>query len=146
MGWDVSDLDGYIRHLGDAPAKAEKLTKVVVKKIAFDTVTLAQNKVPVDTGNLKNTIGQDFDDDGLGFEAGPTANYGADVEYGTRAHEIRPRNAKALHWVDSEGQDQFRRRVWHPGTQPQPYMRPAFDEAIKPLDNVMGQVGSKALE
>lgn len=146
MAWDVSDLNGLIDNLGKAGPKAEKLTQLIVKKIGFDTVAGAQKRVPVDTGNLKNTIGQDFDDDGMGFEAGPTANYGADVEYGTQAHEIRPRDAKALHWVDSEGRDMFRRRVWHPGTRPQPYMRPAFDEAVKPIDNVMGQVGEKALE
>ncbi|MFI7113959.1 HK97 gp10 family phage protein [Nonomuraea sp. NPDC050227] len=146
MGWDVSEVDGLIKHIAAAPPKAEALTRVVVKKIAFDTVAGAQGLVPVDTGNLKNTIGQDFDDDGMGFEAGPTANYGADVEYGTQPHEIRPRDAKALHWVDSEGQDMFRRRVWHPGTEPQPYMRPAFEKATAPIDDVMSQVGKKALE
>lgn len=146
MGWDTSDLDRFVRDLGEAPEKTEKLTKVVVQKIAFDTVAGAQARVRVDTGNLKNSIGQDFDDDGMGFEAGPTANYGGVIEYGSRPHEIRPRNAKALHWVDGEGGDQFRRRVWHPGTQPYPYMRPAFDAAIAPLDEIMGQIGKKAIE
>lgn len=145
MDWDTSDLDRYIKTLEAAPAKTEALTKVVVKKIGFDTVAGAQGLVPVDTGNLKNSIGQDFDDDGMGFEAGPTANYGADVEFGTVPHEIRPRDAKALHW-QQDGQDMFRRSVWHPGTAPQPYMIPAFEKAVKPIDQVMGQVGEKALE
>ena len=143
--WDTSDLDGLIRDFGQAAPKTEKLAKTVVKKIGFDTVTRAQATVAVDTGNLKNSIGVDPVDDWMGFEAGPTANYGADVEYGTEPHEIRPRDAKALHWVDSEGQDMFRRRVWHPGTAPQPYMRPAFDKSVEPIDKVMAQVAKKAI-
>lgn len=144
MGWDTSDLDKLERDLAKAGPKAEALTRVVVKKIAFDSVAGAQTAAPVDTGNLKNSIGQDFNDDGMGFEAGPTANYGADVEFGTTPHEIRPKDAKALHW-QADGQDFFRKSVWHPGTAPQPYMIPAFEKAIRPLDNVMGQVGEKAL-
>jgi HK97 gp10 family phage protein len=116
MGWDTSDLDKLAADLQAAGPKAETLTRTVIKKIAFDTVAGAQAIVPVDTGNLKNSIGQDFDDDGLGFEAGPTANYGHYVEFGTSR------------------------------MSPQPYMRPAFDRAIEPLDTVMGQVGEKALE
>lgn len=145
-GWDTSDLDRFVRDLSKAPEKTENLAKVVVKKIAFDTVAGAQSRVRVDTGNLKNSIGQDFTEDGMGFEAGPTANYGADIEYGTRPHEIKARNAKTLHYVDGDGLDHFPKRVWHPGTAPYPYMRPAFDAAITPLDDIMGQVGKKAIE
>lgn len=114
MGWDASDLDKYISDLGKAGAKAEELTETVVHKVGLDTVAGAQAIVPVDTGNLKSSIGVDFD--GLGLEAGPTANYGGYVEYGTSR------------------------------MAPQPYMRPAFDKATAPLDDVLGQVGKKALE
>jgi hypothetical protein len=146
VGWDTSDLDRFIRDLDEAPDKAEKLTGVVVRKMGFDTVTGAQKRVRVDTGNLKNSIGVDFDPDNLGFEAGPTASYGSHLEYGTSPHEIRPRDARALHWIDGQGGgDVFARRVQHPGTAPYPYMRPAFDEAVAPLDKVMGQVAKKAI-
>jgi HK97 gp10 family phage protein len=116
MGWDASDLDKLAAGLAKAGPKAEALTRTVVKKVAFDTVAGAQTIVPVDTGNLKSSIGQDFDDDGMGFEAGPTANYGGYVEYGTSR------------------------------MAPKPYLIPAFDKAIKPLDKVFGQIGEKALE
>ncbi|MFG1963091.1 HK97-gp10 family putative phage morphogenesis protein [Nonomuraea sp. NPDC049028] len=114
MGWDTSDLDKYISDLSRAGAKAEALTETVVRKIGLDTVAGAQAIAPVDTGNLKSSIGADFD--GPGFEAGPTANYGGYVEYGTSR------------------------------MSPQPYMRPAFDKATAPLDDMLGQVGKKALE
>lgn len=50
-------------------------------------------------------------------------NYATDVEMGTAPHVILPRNKKALHWP---GADHPVARVNHPGTQPQPYLRPAL--------------------
>ena len=50
-------------------------------------------------------------------------NYASDVELGTPAHVILPRNKKALSWP---GADHPVARVNHPGTEPQPYLRPAL--------------------
>lgn len=54
-----------------------------IRKNGYDVVRDAQAFCPVDTGNLKSSIGVDFDSDGLGYEAGPTASYGRYVEEGT---------------------------------------------------------------
>jgi HK97 gp10 family phage protein len=70
--------------LRGAGPKAIEKAKVVVEKSGHDVVAGAQAICPVDTGNLKGSIGVDFDGDGLGWEAGPTASYGIYVEYGTR--------------------------------------------------------------
>ena len=141
--WDASEVDALIVHLVAAGPRAEELSRLVVAKTGFDTVAGAQDLVPVDTGHLKNTIGVDIDDDGLGFEAGPTASYGAHIEWGTKPHVIRAVHAKALWW---EGAEHPVRQVNHPGTSPQPYMRPAFEKAIAPLPDILGQVGTRALE
>lgn len=69
--------------LHNAGPQAIEKAKVVVAKAKEDTVAGAQVICPVDTGNLKSSIGGDIDADGLGFEAGPTASYGHYVEYGT---------------------------------------------------------------
>lgn len=143
--WDTSEVDKLIGDLEQAGPKAVGLTQLVVEKTGFDTVKGGQDRVPVDTGHLKNTIGVDFDDDGLGWEAGPTASYGAAVEYGAKPHVIRARNAKALHWVNEFGDDVFRKVVHHPGNAPQPYMRPAFEAAIEPVPNLLEQVAKRAL-
>jgi hypothetical protein len=42
---------------------------------------------------------------------------------GTSPHLILPRNKKALHWP---GADHPVARVNHPGTAPNPYLRPAL--------------------
>lgn len=54
-----------------------------VHKIGQDVVHDGQAFAAVDTGNMRNGIGVDYDGDGLGFEAGPTASYAPYQEYGT---------------------------------------------------------------
>lgn len=47
------------------------------------------------------------------------------LEYGTRAHKIRPKRAKALRFTGRSGQPVFAREVNHPGTKADPFMGPA---------------------
>ncbi|GII87063.1 hypothetical protein Ssi03_50530 [Sphaerisporangium siamense] len=129
--FEFDEVITHIRRIEKATAEVTAKSRLVVEKTGHNTVGYAQNLAPVDTGNLRASIGVDFDDDGLGFEAGPTAEYGADVEYGTRPHVIRPREKKALYWPDAKHP---MRKVNHPGTTPQPYMRPAFDRATQEFD------------
>ncbi len=56
-------------------------------------------------------------------------NYATDVELGTPAHVITPRNKKALYWP---GADHPVARVNHPGTEPMPYLRPALYQRRTP--------------
>lgn len=93
--------------------------------------TRAQLSVGVDTGATLQSIGTFFYTQPGGDMA---ARVGANpmgetigVAYwhheGTRAHEIRPRNARMLRFPDRRtGQIVYRHRVWHPGTSPNPYL------------------------
>lgn len=141
--WDLSEVDALARDLKAAAEKTSELSKAVVAKTGFDTVASAQNAAPVDTGNLKNSIGVDFDADGLGFEAGPTASYAGVIEYGSAPHVITPRTAKALYWPGAEHPV---KRVNHPGTAPQPYMGPAFDRAVERFVDAVEIIGGRILE
>jgi len=139
--FDGSDIERLAAELEAAGPRAEERARLVVAKTAEDTVRDAQNDVPVATGHLKSTIGSDPDPDGLGFEAGPTASYGGDVEFGTPAHVIEARNAKALFWP---GAGHPVRRVNHPGTAPQPYLLPNFDRralvAVDAFEQVVADI------
>lgn len=126
--WGTDDIERLIDALGEAADTAEARTRVVVDKTANDVVADAQVAAPVRTGHLRSTIGHDLDPDGLGFEAGPTASYGADVEFGTVPHDIEPSEARALFWP---GASHPVRRVHHPGTSPQPYLLPPFDRRVE---------------
>lgn len=111
-GIGIHALAVGLRHAG--PAAQEK-AKTVVQKSGHDVVAGAQAICPVDTGNLKNSIGVDFDDDGLGWEAGPTASYGMYVEYGTRY------------------------------MAPQAYMGPAFDRVAAEVQPLLEQIADGIL-
>lgn len=89
----------------------------------------ARAKVPVRTGNLGRTIGEQpqvytpFHVSG-GVEA--TADYAAAVHEGSRPHRIIARgDALRFMW---HGQEVFRKSVWHPGTRSRPFLRNAGRE------------------
>lgn len=92
------------RSIAAAGPAAERLVAAAVIKTATDIEADAKRLVPVDTGYLRSSISREisastFAGAGSEFraEVGPTANYGAYVEYGTSR------------------------------MGPQPYMGPAFD-------------------
>jgi hypothetical protein len=73
--------------------------------------------------------------------------YTSDVEWadwvidGTGPHEILPREARYLHWVDpGTGENIFRTRVWHPGTQPNDFPRRAADRMMPLVSSAFGAV------
>lgn len=64
-------------------------------------------------------------------------------EFGTKAHSVKPRRAKAL----QVGLDTFRARVRkHPGTPAQPFLRPALDEKVGDAQGAMGSEVKRVLD
>ena len=107
-----------------------------------DTVVqVSQEKVPVDKGGLADSIDFQSVDEPDHKIISYNQDYAVYVEYGTGVYgegegaskqPIRPKKKKALHWVNrSTGADVFAKEVL--GQKPQPYMRPAFDEATQNL-------------
>ncbi len=82
----------------------------------------AKAYVVVDTGRLRDSLISEVHDKVLRVGS-RDVNYATDVEMGTAPHVITPRNKKALYWP---GADHPVAKVNHPGTQPQPYLRPAL--------------------
>lgn len=132
MGVDYSDLVRASADLAAAGPSIEPKARAVALKTGYDTVSDAQVGAPVDTGLLASSISVDFDPDGLGWTAGPTAEYGAHVEYGTSGPYVIP---------NAFGRDGF---VMHPGISPQPYMGPAFDNQLDTAERALIQVASSA--
>lgn len=117
-------MDEPFRRLAADIAQAARTTgaraQVVVRKTAIDIESTAKNLVPVDTGNLKGSIGHsDLRSVGrsgsLGAEIGPTASYGVFVEMGTTR------------------------------MAPQPFMGPAADRHGPAFEQAMAQLGLEGL-
>lgn len=67
------------------------------------------------------------------------ANYSADIEYGTKAHEIKPVTTQALHFKQN-GKEVFYKKVDHPGTKPNPVLRNAARAVQKQIPEIWKQV------
>lgn len=120
--------------------------RVLLRRWQVRTTQLAKVRAPKRTGTLARSIHP-------GMIMGTVAQVIADaghavyVEKGTRAHLIRPRNARALAWNSDAGATRlsgamrsgvapnvFARLVRHPGTQPQPFLEPAARQSLDELD------------
>jgi hypothetical protein len=142
--FDTSEIRHLQVDLDAAPARVRARIPAAVSKTAHDIASDAQILAPVDTGNLRGSIGTDLDDDGLGATVGPTASYGAIVEWGSAPHIIRPKNGGFLRFVIG-GRVVFTRQVMHPGTAPQPYLGPAFDRNIGGFSDALADTGDDFL-
>jgi HK97 gp10 family phage protein len=120
VGIDASDFRKLSADLTKATGKTGNRAQLVVRKSLVDGVAAAKNRAPVDTGNLKGSIGHsDLRTVGstgtIGGEFGPTANYGEYVELGTSR------------------------------MAPQPFMGPAADLITPGFEQAMAQLGEEML-
>lgn len=108
--------------------KNEALVRQTVKNSAFNIQKSAKSNLTknksVDTGHLRRGISTDIK--GLGATI-HTSNikYAPGVEYGTKAHIIRPKNKKVLYW---KGAKHPVKKVNHPGSKAKPFLIPAFEK------------------
>lgn len=81
------------------------LVKKAVRLNGSELQTKAQEKAPVDTGQLKRSIGLEITDDGMTAEVEPGVDYAAYQEYGTRFMNAQP----FMHPALQEQAKQFRK-------------------------------------
>lgn len=108
----------------------EQLDAEVVRfmdHLAEEVSSDASRFAPVDTGRLSETI-VSYRNGDRSWRVHARAPYAAYVELGTLPHIIRPVHARALRWINESG-IHFARLVHHPGTTPQPFLRPALTAA-----------------
>lgn len=98
--------------------------EALAKRIERDAKTLC----PTDSGRLKRSIDHELDGHSVSTyvaRIGTNVRYAIFVEFGTGPHVIRAKNGKMLRW-EAGGEVHFARGVLHPGTQAQPFLRPAL--------------------
>lgn len=70
--------------------EAERTAQREVKRSALNVQSGARERVPVDTGRLRNSIAHEIDADGLNATIGTNVRYSVFVEFGTRNMRERP--------------------------------------------------------
>lgn len=114
----MRDIERY------AEAKVQGVKKVIVETGA-DIQSEAISRAPEDEGNLKNSIELDITNNGFAAEVNATAEYAADVEFGTKPHKITAKDGGVLAF-QKDGKTVFAKSVNHPGTKAQPFLFPAW--------------------
>lgn len=122
--------------MADLQHYEETVSKNIQGAVARSTFRVgagARKRVPVSNGKLRQSITEK-----VGKMQGViavNADYAGAVEFGSKAHIIRPRRKKALAFKPGAGfkfWDESGRVVVkfvkHPGTKAQPYLRPAMKE------------------
>ena len=145
MTLSISGGDGLRRRLtaiGD--------TRLLLGKIGYASVAEAKRLVPRRTGNLGRSIRlgavtKSYVDVVAGGRR--DVGYAAAVEFGSRSHTIVPRKAKVLAWGGArtlggklrKGANAkfFARRVRHPGTRAQPYLRPGIAFGVQKITGLI---------
>ena len=97
--------------------------------IGIDIENALAVKAPVDTGDLKGSVNHQVNGNVITISM---AEQGLWTEFGTPPHIIRPVDAKALHFKTG-GNEVFAKVVHHPGTRPNPWIRPVFKHQLPKL-------------
>lgn len=124
---DLADaLNTFQANVEEAEDRLEPVIDQAVQKTAARVEGSAKGRVPVDTGNLRASIGYQRVESGR-YVVGTPVEYAEYVEKGTSAHTITP-DGEFLVFEGSDGGTVFARSVDHPGTEPNPFLRPAMLE------------------
>jgi HK97 gp10 family phage protein len=141
----ITGLDELIRGLA-AGQKATPAEMRGAMELSLITVESDMRRlVPRDTGQLGNSIthgisGSNTDMVGV---VGPTARYGAFVEFGTRPHW--PPIAAISPWAYRHGIPPFivARAIARHGTKPRPFVQPAWDRNRGRVTALFESIGVK---
>lgn len=111
----------WMRLVDQRMEQTKQLVRAYGGQVHVDTIRLT----PVKSGDLKASWRLEETDSGYIFTVRVSSDlaYAAHVEFGTRPHKIRVKNASVL----TDGVNFFGTEVNHPGTTAQPMLRPSVD-------------------
>ena len=105
--------------------------KPVGRQWTDETTRLARSRVRVVTGKTRASIRRK---NASMTKAAVVATGGARfLEAGTKAHTIVPKKMTALKF-NASGQPRFAKKVKHPATRPQPFLRRSGRDALEKID------------
>jgi HK97 gp10 family phage protein len=140
---DISRLADALRRTAQ---ESQITTQQVLVQSANHILAEMEALVPVDTGNLRGSLGIRVSSHTVTI--GPNTNvapYAGFVEFGTKPHIIRPKSPGGVLAFKIGGRQVFAKMVHHPGTKPQPYVRPAFEAWVDSLGSMAAEANVKVI-
>lgn len=105
-----------VRMEGGFFIRLREAIRPTMELVAEDIAQDIRRNAPVDSGEMVRSVRR------VGTDILIGTDHWHFVEYGTQPHIIRPRVKRALWWP---GADHPVKKVYHPGTRAQPFIRPA---------------------
>jgi len=145
----VVNLEETQRLLESLPDKGNKAIRVAIKQGLADIKEHASKNHRFTTrgGMLVKSIFHEFNPQklqGRVFLDSAVAPYALYVHEGTKPHEIRVKNWRALRW-ENNGDVIFAKRVKHPGTRPDRFLYEAADEVRPRIQQYLSEEIAKAV-
>jgi len=125
----VEGLEKAFESARHFPGAADKEIDYVMNRAASQGMAWMIPDTPIITGELRSSLfSRQVSPSSM--EIGATAPHSVYVHEGTRPHEILPVRAKALRF-NWRGKIVFFKRVRHPGTKPNPFVKRTTDKLVK---------------
>lgn len=137
-----ADIERLANALRESGRQAHATTQSVIIEAANYLVTEMEIRVPVKTGELRDSIGVRVESQRV--IVGPTASHAPYVEFDTKPHKITAKPGSALSFMVG-GNRVTVRSVNHPGTTAQPFVRPAFVAWVDSLGPMVAEANVKII-
>ena len=125
----VEGLEKAFESARHFPGAADKEIDFVMNMASSLGLILMLPDTPIKTGELRSSLfSRQLSTSSM--EIGATAPHSVYVHQGTRPHEILPVRARALRF-NWRGKIVFFKRVMHPGTKPNPFVKRTTDKLVK---------------
>lgn len=141
---DISRLADALRQTAQ---ESQITTQQVLIESANHILAEMESRVPVLTGKLRGSLGIRVNSHSVTIGPNETiAPYAGYVEFGTQPHIIRPKTPGGVLAFKIGNRQVFAKVVHHPGTKPQPYVRPAFEAWVDSLGSMAAEANVKVIK
>jgi len=123
---DRSELNRLMKDISAWDGKKRMAVETILKSSSKDIQKQAKLRVPVRSGKLKSTVKQKFSAPKMQAMVFSNLQYAHIVEFGARAHTIRPKKKKVLR-IPKDGGYVFAKEVNVPKLTAKPFMKPAYE-------------------
>lgn len=141
-----ADLSRLAEALEESGQRAQVTTEQVIRDAAEYILAEMMSRVPVSTGKLRNSLG--IRQVGTAVIIGPNlekAPYAPYVEFDTKPHVIKAKNARMLRFKIN-GRTVYARQVNHPGTKGQRFVRDSFQAWVDSIGELVAQANISVIE
>lgn len=121
-----SEMTQLMKNIKAWDGKKRMAVENSLKAGTRDIQKQAKIRVPVRTGKLKKTVKQRFSAAKMTGEVYSNLPYAHLVEFGFKAHTVRPKKKKAMK-VSQMGGDFFTKKAEIPKQNARPFLKPAYE-------------------